>query len=105
MANEEQQQSTTTQPEVVKRSPGRPRKEESFIPEPEPTARIRAIITGVGGKDLTVPASQVEKTLEKINRIGFCVDNGRGTRTYYLMSRIEKLDVSGIASKTPIPAP
>lgn len=56
---------------------------------------IRASIVGVGFKTAQCPRCDVEKNLERISKIGFPVDNGHGTVTYYLSSRIEKLDVVG----------
>lgn len=113
----EEQLTNQEQPES-RRGPGRPRKAvdvaaEEVIPGMEfvktmnaATAKanaaadskivtIRASIVGVGFKTAQCPRCDVEKNLERISKVGFPVDNGHGTVTYYLSSRIEKLDVVG----------
>jgi len=95
------EQSTIQEQTKFHRGPGRPRKAVDAAPDivPQPAApdivTIRASIVGVGFKTAQCQRCDVEKCLERISKIGFPVDNGHGTVTYYLSSRIEKLNVVG----------
>jgi hypothetical protein len=96
----EEQLTNQEQPEF-RRGPGRPRKIVDVVADIVPQAAapdivtIRASIVGVGFKTTQCARWEVEKFLERVGKIGFPVDNGHGTVTYYLSSRIEKLDVVG----------
>jgi len=87
-----EEQSTIQEQTKFHRGPGRPRKVVDAAPD---IVTIRASIVGVGFKTAQCQRCDVEKCLERISKIGFPVDNGHGTVTYYLSSRIEKLNVVG----------